>query len=149
VAVERESHTTRPDLRRLPALLDDAAKAQARATVAALRAERQASASASAAAAPPPVAAMPAAPAAKPAAPPAVLYGLSTLPLRTRAGAEQLQSAFLSLLGGTPGSTLRVEVLPAGEDWRVVCWPYERRADAVRARARLVARGLRVELVDF
>lgn len=137
---------------RLPGLLDEAAKAEARATVAALRAQRQASAPATPAAAPAAVAtAKPPAPApvAEPAPPPAVLYGLSTRLLRTRAEAEQLQSAFQTLLGGTPGSTLRVEMLPAGEDWRVVCWPFERRADAERARALLQARGLRVELVDF
>lgn len=143
---------------RLLALLDEAAKAQARATVAALRAERQASApatpaavtTAATAAVPlPPAAADPVAPVAKTAPPPAVLFGLSTRLLRTRAEAEQLQSAFQTLLGGTPGSTVRVEMLPAGEDWRVVCWPFVRRADAERARALLLARGLRVELVDF
>lgn len=141
---------------RLPGLLDEAAKAQARAAVAALRAGRQASApavsAAVSAAGSAPVATPkppPPAPAAEPAPPPAVLFGLSTRLLRTRAEAEQLQSAFQSLLGGTPGSTLRVEMLPAGEDWRVVCWPYGRRADAERARAMLLARGLRVELVDF
>ena len=78
-----------------------------------------------------------------------MLYGLSTRLLRTRAEAEQLQSAFQALLGGTRGSLLRVEMLPVGEDWRVVCWPYERRADAERARALLQARGMKVELVDF
>ena len=78
-----------------------------------------------------------------------MLYGLSTRLLRTRAEAEQLQSAFQALLTDTPGASLRVEMLPAGEDWRVVCWPYAKRADAERARALLQARGLRVELVDF
>jgi len=142
---------------RLPALLDDAGKAQARAAVAALRAERQASAAVptaaatGAAVAPPPDVrpAAPASPAAQPAPAPAVVFGLSTRLLRTRAEAELLQSAFQFLLGGTAGPALRVEMLPTGEDWRVVCWPYERRADAERARAVLLARGLRVELVDF
>jgi hypothetical protein len=134
---------------RLPGLLDDDAKARARAAVAAVRAERHGPAPASSAAAVSSPAAPPAAPAAKPAPPPAVLFGLSTRPLRTRAEAEQLQAAFQALLGGAPGSPLRVEMLPAGEDWRVVCWPYERRADAARARALLQARGLSVELVDF
>ena len=150
---ERHDEGTRP--LRLPALLDDAAKARARADVAALRAERQASApvlpaaaAVAVAMAPPPKAA-PVAPAAQAAAPTTVLYGLSTRLLRTRAEAEQLQSAFQALLGGTPGSPLRVELLPAGDDWRVVCWPYAQRADAERARALLQARGLRVELVDF
>lgn len=98
--------------------------------------------------APPPTAA-PVAPAAQAAVPTTVLYGLTTRLLRTRAEAEQLQSAFQALLGGTAGTPLRVELLPAGEDWRVVCWPFAKRADAERARALLQARGLRVELVDF
>ena len=134
VDAERHDMGTRRPL--LPGLLDDDAKTRARATVAALRAERAASAPT-----------IPAAPQA--AAPTTVLYGLSTRLLRTRAEAEQLQSAFEALLGGTPGTSLRVEMLPVGEDWRVVCWPYAKRADAERARALLQARGLRVELVDF
>lgn len=154
---DTEAPGTSAQALRLPALLDDAAKAQARAAVAAVRAERQASvpvSTAAAAVAPPPAAlptapAAPASPAVQPVSPPAVVFGLSTRLLRTRAEAEQLQSAFQALLGGTPGSSLRVEMLAAGEDWRVVCWPYERRADAERARALLQARGLRVELVDF
>ena len=160
VAVTAKPQHTSADPPRLPGLLDDAAKAQARATVAALRAERQASAPAkpataagtaatAATAVSPPAAATATPPATQPAAPPAVLYGLSTRLLRTRAEAEQLQSAFQALLGGTRGSLLRVEMLPVGEDWRVVCWPYERRADAERARALLQARGMKVELVDF
>ena len=134
VDAERHDMGTRRPL--LPGLLDDDAKARARVTVAALRAERAASAPT-----------IPAAPQA--AAPTTVLYGLSTRLLRTRAEAEQLQSAFQALLGGTPGTSLRVEMLPVGEDWRVVCWPYAKRADAERARELLQARGLRVELVDF
>ena len=134
-AVDAERHDVGTLPPRLPALLDDATKAGARATVAALRTERPASA--------------PAIAASQAAAPTTVLYGLSTRLLRTRAEAEQLQSAFQALLGDTPGTSLRVEMLPVGEDWRVVCWPYAKRADAERARALLQARGLRVELVDF
>ncbi len=157
VSAHSDTHSANTEAPRLPGLLGEAAKAQARATVAALRAERQASApalpTAAVATSPPPPPAPAPAPApstdAKTAPPPAALFGLSTRPLRTRAEAEQLQSAFQALLGGAPGSSLRVEMLPAGEDWRVVCWPYERRSDAERARALLQARGLRVELVDF
>ncbi len=155
VSAHSDTHSANTEAPRLPGLLDEAAKAQARATVAALRAERQASApalpTAAVATSPPPPPAPAPAPStdAKTAPPPAALFGLSTRPLRTRAEAEQLQSAFQALLGGAPGSSLRVEMLPAGEDWRVVCWPYERRSDAERARALLQARGLRVELVDF
>ena len=144
---------------RLPGLLDDAAKAQAREAVAALRAQRQASAPVAATGTETPTAApaaavLPApnrapAVAAAPAAAPATLFGLSTRLLRTRAEAEQLQAAFQALLAGTTGSQLRVEMLPVGEDWRVVGWPYTRREDAERARTLLQSRGLRVELVDF
>ena len=146
-------------LTRLPGLLDDAAKAQAREAVAALRAERQASAPVAATGAETPTAAPAAAAlpapnrapalAAAPAAAPTTLFGVSTRLLRTRAEAEQLQAAFQALLAGTTGSQLRVEMLPVGEDWRVVGWPYTRREDAERARTLLQSRGLRVELVDF
>ena len=44
---------------------------------------------------------------------------------------------------------LRVEVLPQGEDWRVVGWPYARRGEADQARSLLVSRGLRVEVVAY
>jgi len=40
-------------------------------------------------------------------------------------------------------------MLPSGDDWRVVGWPFRHRADAERARAILLTRGLKVEVVDF
>ena len=138
------------DRPRLPGLLDDTAKAQARDAVAALRATRPGgppapSAAITAAAPVPTPLALPAVQAASTA----VLFGLSTRPLRTSAEAEQLQNAFQYWLGRADGQSLRVEMLPSGDDWRVVVWPYERRADAERARALLQSRGMRVELVDF
>ena len=48
---------------------------------------------------------------------------------------------------GTP--PMQVEVLPAGEDWRVVGWPYADRALAEKARALLAARGMKVQVIDF
>jgi hypothetical protein len=100
-------------------------------------------AAASAAAAPVPVALAPQAPApARGAA-----FAVSTRPLRTRAEAEQFAAAMGSLLKGQPD--LRVEVLPQGDDWRVVGWPFTAAAQADKARALLAARGMRVAVVDF
>jgi hypothetical protein len=92
------------------------------------------------------------------AAPPAgTVWALTTRPLRTAAEAEQFIAAMRTLLApmaalpaapGTP-TALQVERLPAGDDWRVVCWPFPRRADAERAAAVLAARGLRTQPVDF
>ena len=39
--------------------------------------------------------------------------------------------------------------MPAGEDWRVVGWPYADRAQAEKARALLAARGMKVDVIDF
>ncbi len=44
---------------------------------------------------------------------------------------------------------MQVEVMPAGEDWRVVGWPYADRVQAEKARALLAGRGMRVEVIDF
>ena len=138
------------DRPRLPGLLDDTAKAQALNAVAALRATRPGgppapSAAITAAAPVPTPLALPAVQAASTA----VLFGLSTRSLRNSAEAEQLQNAFQYWLGRADGQSLRVEMLPSGDDWRVVVWPYERRADAEQARALLQSRGMRVEVVDF
>ena len=147
---DREPRGDLVDRPRLPGLLDDTAKAQARDAVAALRATQPGgppapSAAITAAAPVPTPLVLPAVQAASTA----VLFGLSTRPLRTSAEAEQLQNAFQYWLGRADGQSLRVEMLPSGDDWRVVVWPYERRADAERARALLQSRGMRVELVDF
>lgn len=97
--------------------------------------------------APPPQAA-PAADASRPA-PGAAVYALSTRALRTRAEAEQVQVAMRSLLRSVGAGELKVDVLPQGDDWRVVALPFTQRVAAEKARALLVSRGMRVEVVDF
>jgi hypothetical protein len=80
-------------------------------------------------------------------------YALATRRLRTTAESEQLAAAMRSLLGAVgraPGGVpLRVDTLAEGKDWRVVSWPYSSRSSAEQARAQLVARGLKVDVVDF
>jgi hypothetical protein len=83
------------------------------------------------------------------ATPTGPVYALSTRLLRTPAESEQLSSAMRSLLLASGNDGLRVEVVPVGDDWRVVGWPFDSRNSANRARALLVSRGLRVEVVDF
>ena len=88
------------------------------------------------------------------AAPPAAAaagptYAISTRNLRTRAEAEQLQVAISALLPITGASDRRVELLPEGEDWRVVAWPFAGSAEADRVRALLAGRGMKVEVVPF
>ncbi len=89
-----------------------------------------------------------------PPAPPSVAaprvepaFALTTRVLRTRAEADQVLVAMRSLLRSARG--VKVEVLAQGDDWRVVGWPFARRADADKARALLVSRGMRVEVVGF
>jgi hypothetical protein len=91
-----------------------------------------------------PGAAVPAVPAAAKAA-----FAVTTPALRTHAEAEQIMDAMAALLRGAGASQAQVEILPHGEDWRVVGWPFARRDDAEKARAVLVARGMRVTVVDF
>jgi hypothetical protein len=79
-------------------------------------------------------------------------FALSTRPLRTRAEAEQVQAAMSALLrSGTAGKLGKVQtdILPQGEDWRVVGMPFAQRDLAEQARRLLVARGMRVEVVAF
>jgi len=54
-----------------------------------------------------------------------------------------------ALLLSTGVQDVHVEALAVGADWRVVGWPFASREAADRARALLVSRGLRVEVVDF
>ena len=98
---------------------------------------------AAAAAAAPTAAKSPRAAAAGPA------FAVSTRLLRTRTESEQVAAAMRALLvtAGTP--QMHVEVMPAGEDWRVVGWPYANRAQAEKSRALLARRGMRVEVIDF
>lgn len=83
------------------------------------------------------------------AVPPKAFWAVTTRPLRTRAESLQWLQAVDELLREPGGAKLQVELLPEGDDWRVVGWPFTRRADAERARALLLARGLKVEVVDF
>ena len=76
-------------------------------------------------------------------------FAVSTRLLRTRTEGELVAEAMRALLVGpnTPG--MHVEAMKAGEDWRVVGWPYVDRAQAERARAFLATRGMKVEIIDF
>ena len=85
--------------------------------------------------------------AAPPAPPPA--FALSSRRLRTRAESEQTMTAIKSLLASAGHISVQVEVVPAGEDWRVVGWPFGQRAQAEKARTLLASRGIRLEIVDF
>ncbi len=94
-----------------------------------------------------PVAVPARAPVAMPA--PGAAFAVTTRPLRTRAESQQVQVAMQALLATLGEDLLQVEVLPAGDDWRVVGFPFLRAELAQRARSLLAARGLRVEVVDF
>lgn len=109
---------------------------------------RAAAASAAGAAAQPGTAtAAPSNPALTPAFAPA--FALATRPLRTRTESQQTAEALRALLV-VPGSPVqRVDVMPMGDDFRVVGWPYPSRAAAEAALAALAARGHRVEVIEF
>lgn len=77
------------------------------------------------------------------------VWALTTRVLRTRAESEQVQSAVRALLASHTREPIIVELMPVGDDWRVVCWPFLRREDAQLARALLLTRGLRLEPVEF
>lgn len=87
-----------------------------------------------------------AAPAPRPGQP---AFALSTRPLRTRAEADQVRIAMKSLLRATSMTAVRVDVIAEGDDWRVVGMPFESREKADQARALLVSRGMRVQVVAF
>lgn len=110
-------------------------------------AEQQAAAAAAAASAAAPAPQPPPAVAAAVAGSPA--FALGTRVLRTRAESQQIAEALRSLLV-VPGSpVLQVDVLPVGDDFRVVAWPYPGREAAERAAAGLAARGHRVQVIEF
>jgi hypothetical protein len=106
------------------------------------RAAEQAAAAASAASTP----------TASPVAAPVAIapaFALATRLLRTRTESEQIAEALTALLV-VPGSPVqKVEVIKIGDDFRVVAWPYPSRTEAERARAALLARGHRLQLIDF
>ncbi|MBI5718899.1 MAG: hypothetical protein HZC37_14610 [Burkholderiales bacterium] len=83
-------------------------------------------------------------------APPAVAWAVSTRNLRTRFESEQMLAALRDVAyRGGHGNELKLEVLPSGDDWRAVGWPFATRADAERLRAAMAARGLKAEVVQF
>ncbi len=88
------------------------------------------------------------------ATPPAALattavFAVATRPLRTRTEAEQLAAAMRVLLVSADAPKLHVDILPAGDDWRVVGLPYSSPLAADKARAVLAARGMKVQVVEF
>lgn len=94
-----------------------------------------------------PAPASPPAAAAAAAGPP--VFALSTRLLRTRAESELTMAAMKSLLLTAGYRDVQVEVMPVGEDWRVVSWPFVQRAQAEKARGLLASRGMRLDVVDF
>lgn len=76
-------------------------------------------------------------------------FAVSTRLLRTRTESQLVEEAMRALLIGPDNPGMHVEALKAGEDWRVVGWPYVDRAQAERARAFLASRGMKVEVIDF
>jgi hypothetical protein len=114
---------------------------------------RRAQEAAASAAAPQPTA-QSAAPGAAPrqamaTAPPGPSFAVATRLLRTRSESEQVAAAMRELLTRQTGAPVRVEVLAAGDDWRVIGWPYLDRALADKARDLLAARGMKVQVIDF
>ncbi|MBL8345303.1 MAG: hypothetical protein JNN03_07665 [Rubrivivax sp.] len=88
--------------------------------------------------------------AAAPATATATAWAVSTRNLRTRFESEQMLAALRDVAyRNGHGSELKLEVLPTGDDWRAVGWPFATRADAERLRAALAARGLKAEVVQF
>jgi hypothetical protein len=84
------------------------------------------------------------------AAPPATAWAVSTRTLRTRFESEQMLAALRDVAyKNGHGRELKLEVLPAGEDWRAVGWPFTSRVEAERLRAALAERGLKAEVVQF
>lgn len=83
------------------------------------------------------------------AGPPGSAFAVSTRLLRTRTESEQTQAAMRSLLRTAGLDRLQVDLVPVGDDWQVVVYPFTRRVEAESARNVLASRGLRVSVVDF
>ena len=77
-------------------------------------------------------------------------WAVSTRLLRTRFESEQMLLALRDAAqrSGQAGG-LRLEVLPVGDDWRAIGWPFANRAAAESVRAALAARGLTAQVVTF
>ncbi len=80
---------------------------------------------------------------------PTAAYALTTRPLRTAAESEQVQVAMRTLLTLSADAAARVQRVPVGDDWRVMGGPFASRAEAEKARALLLARGVKTEVVDI
>ncbi len=89
------------------------------------------------------------APATAAAPPPAAAFALSTRLLRTAAESEQVQVAMRTLLAVMLEGSARVQRVPVGDDWRVMGGPFASRAAADKARAQLLARGVKTEVVEI
>jgi hypothetical protein len=76
-------------------------------------------------------------------------FAVSTRIMRTRSESDQIATAMRELLVNPGGPKIRVEVVPAGDDWRVVGFPYADKALAEKARALLASRGMKVQVVEF
>ena len=76
-------------------------------------------------------------------------FALSTRLLRTRSESQQVAAGLRAVLVTPQAPHMQVQVLPMGEDFRVLAWPYSQRVEAEKMRTRLAARGLKVEVVDF
>jgi len=83
----------------------------------------------------------------KPAA--QLAFAVSTRLMRTRSESDQVATAMRELLSKQAGASIRVEVVPAGDDWRVVGFPYAERNLAEKARALLASRGMKVQVIEF
>jgi hypothetical protein len=120
-------HGGKVELPPLRPVIDEAAKASARAAVTAARA----------------------APATEAAAP-APAYALAAGRFRTPAEADGMLATLRAAVAeAAPRRGLRVDAMRSGDDWRAVCWPFSRREDALRLRDRLAARGQRIEVIAF
>jgi hypothetical protein len=78
------------------------------------------------------------------------VYALATPPLRTRddAQAQQVLLHGLKAQVATPVPT-QLDVMPAGQRWRVVWWPHPQADEAERLRLEASARGLKLEVIAF
>ena len=109
--------------------------------------QRRLAARAAGAAASPMAASSPAVAAPAPTA--AAAFALTTRLLRTAAESEQVQAAMRTLLALMLEGSARVQRVPVGDDWRVMGGPFVSRAAADKARAQLLARGVRTEVVEI
>jgi hypothetical protein len=77
-------------------------------------------------------------------------FALALRRVRTQAESELMGRALRSILarsGPMPG--LRFDAMPAGDDWRAVCWPFATREEAERVRQQLTSRGQAIEVISF